>query len=79
MPKFACRTALAGVLCLVALPVLADFQTLDGTVAYRARIALPPEAMVAVRLVDISRADAPSITLGAVTVVAPGRRRDSSG
>lgn len=68
MPKFPCRTALAGVLCLVALPVLADFQTLDGTVAYRARIALPPEAMVEVRLVDISRADAPSITLGAVTV-----------
>ena len=74
MPKFPCRTALAGVLCLVALPVLADFQTLDGTVAYRARIALPPEAMVAVRLVDISRADAPSITLGAV-VPDEGARR----
>ena len=34
-----------------------------GTVFYRQRIALPPEAVVTVRLVDVSRADAAAIVL----------------
>ena len=34
-----------------------------GTVSYRERIALPPDAALAVRLVDVSLADAPSVTL----------------
>lgn len=37
--------------------------TLTGTAAYRERIALPPEAVLEVRLEDVSRADAPSRTL----------------
>ena len=32
-----------------------------GTVTYRERIALPPTAVVTVRLVDVSLADAPSV------------------
>jgi putative lipoprotein len=37
--------------------------TLTGTAGYRERIALPPEAVLEVRLEDVSRADAPSRTL----------------
>lgn len=35
-------------------------ETLTGTVGYRERMALPPEAEVEVKLVDVSLADAPS-------------------
>jgi putative lipoprotein len=34
-----------------------------GTVSYRQRIALPARAIVTVRLLDVSRADAPSVTI----------------
>ena len=34
-----------------------------GSVTYRERIALPPTAVVTVRLVDVSRADAPSVLI----------------
>ncbi len=37
--------------------------TVSGTVSYRERIALPPGAVVVVRVLDTSRADAPSTTL----------------
>ncbi|MEP0546962.1 MAG: META domain-containing protein [Rhodothermales bacterium] len=37
--------------------------TLSGTVTYRPRIALPSNAVLSVRLLDVSRADAPSVTL----------------
>jgi len=35
----------------------------SGTVTYRQRIALPPTAVLIVRLIDVSRADAPSATI----------------
>lgn len=35
-------------------------KTITGTVAYRERIALPPNAVVTVTLEDVSLADAPS-------------------
>ncbi len=41
-----------------------------GTVTYLERIALPPDAVVTIRLVDVSRADAPAVVLGAVTLSA---------
>ncbi len=34
-----------------------------GTVSYLPRIAMPPSAILEVTLVDVSRADAPAITL----------------
>lgn len=67
------RAALAAGVGLAALPAWAEFQTLEGTVAYRERIALPPGALVEVQLVDVSRADAPSTLLGAVTVRPEGQ------
>lgn len=44
--------------------------TISGTVAYRERIVLPPSAQVKVALVDVSLADAPSVTI-AETVFTP--------
>jgi putative lipoprotein len=45
-----------------------------GTVTYRERIALPPTALVTVRLVDVSRADAPSIVMGEQVIRPAGRQ-----
>lgn len=64
--KFMGFAALAGV--LAASPALAKGRTLRGEVSYRERIALPPEALLEVRLLDISLADAPAKSL-AVTQV----------
>lgn len=44
--------------------------TISGHVVYRERMALPPGAVVNVKLVDVSLADAPSRTLAETTVPA---------
>jgi putative lipoprotein len=46
----------------------------SGTISYRERIALPPHAVIKVRLVDVSRADAPAIVLGEQVFEAGGRQ-----
>lgn len=38
-------------------------NVISGTITYRQRMALPANAVVTVRLVDVSRADAPSVTI----------------
>lgn len=45
-----------------------------GTVTYRERIALPPNAVVQVTLQDISRADASAVVLGEQTITTMGRQ-----
>jgi putative lipoprotein len=45
-----------------------------GTVAYRARIALPPTAVLHVQLADVSRADAPAIVIGERFIETGGRQ-----
>lgn len=45
-----------------------------GTVTYLERVALPPTAVVKVQLVDVSRADAPAITLGEQIFSAGGKQ-----
>ena len=45
-----------------------------GTVTYRERIALPPTAVVTVKLVDVSRADAPAIVIGEQVIHPAGRQ-----
>jgi len=42
--------------------------TVRGEVTYRERIAVPPGAQLEVLLLDVSRADAPSLTIGGVTL-----------
>ena len=39
------------------------FKTVSGSVAYRQRIAMPPEAVLTVRVEEVSRADAPAVLL----------------
>lgn len=46
--------------------------TLTGTVTYRPRIALPPDAVVSVRLVDASQGAAPNVTLAETRVGTDG-------
>ena len=43
-----------------------------GTVSYRQRVALPPDAVVEVRLQDTSRADAAARTVGQTTIATAG-------
>jgi putative lipoprotein len=45
-----------------------------GTVTYRERIALPPTAVVTVKLVYVSRADAPAIVLGEQVIRPAGKQ-----
>lgn len=52
---------------------MAASRTLSGTVTYRERIALPPSAVVEVELVEVSLADAPSITIAETSVNPSGQ------
>lgn len=45
-----------------------------GSVTYRERIALPPTAVVTVRLVDVSLADAPSVLVTEQVIRTEGRQ-----
>lgn len=45
-----------------------------GTVTYRERVALPPQAVIEVTLEDVARADAPATIIGRQTIVANGRQ-----
>ncbi|SLN40350.1 heat-inducible protein [Pseudoruegeria aquimaris] len=58
-PALATFTAAA----LLAGGAFAADQTLTGSVAYKDRSALPPNAVLEVALVDVSRMDAPAVTL----------------
>jgi putative lipoprotein len=50
-----------------------DRSTLTGTVVYRERIALPVNATIDVRLLDVSLQDVPSKVLAQQTIEAAGR------
>jgi putative lipoprotein len=52
----------------------ASMAKVTGTVTYRERVALPPTAVITVRLVDVSRADAPAIVLGEQIMQAAGKQ-----
>jgi putative lipoprotein len=70
------RRSLVGALALgVLVPAgtaLAATATLRGSVFYRERIALPPDAIVEVKLIDVSLADAPARTIAETRI--RGRR-----
>lgn len=52
---------------LIATPAGAATRTLHGSIYYRERIALPPDARVDVQLLDVSLADAPSKVIAQTT------------
>ncbi len=51
-----------------------SMKTITGTVAYRERIALPPNAVVTVSLEDVSLADAPSKVLAKQSFESNGKQ-----
>ena len=69
------RRAFAGLVfaaAVPAVPAVAAARTLSGTVSYRERMLLPPTAIVEVKLLDVSLADAPARTIAETRV--SGRR-----
>lgn len=57
----------------IAVPALADAPytadvTLEGNVMYRERMMLPRGSRTVVKLVDVSRADAPSVTIASAEI-----------
>ncbi|HIK18559.1 MAG TPA: YbaY family lipoprotein [Leptolyngbyaceae cyanobacterium M33_DOE_097] len=48
--------------------------TVTGTVSYLQRIAMPPDATLEVRLLDVSRQDAPAEVLASETISFGGRQ-----
>jgi copper homeostasis protein (lipoprotein) len=69
-PGWASR-ALAALAVAVCLPAWAG--TLQGTAAYRERIALPPDAVFEAVLLDVSRADAAASVLGRAKIDPAGQ------
>ena len=65
-------TANGDQLTFQSMPSPSSDATLSGTVTYRQRIALPPNAVLSVKLLDVSRADAPSVTLAETRVGTDG-------
>lgn len=55
----------AGLVALTGGAAMAETKTITGTVTYLNRSMLPPGAVLDLQLVDVSRADAPSIQLSA--------------
>lgn len=65
------RTLLGFAALAFALPpsvAYAETRTLRGHVSFRERIALPPQAVLEVRLLDVSLSDAPSKTIAVTRV-----------
>ncbi|MCX7304719.1 MAG: YbaY family lipoprotein [Hyphomicrobiales bacterium] len=58
---------------LMPVPVSAEEIVISGEVAYRERIALPPNAVVTVRLTDVSLADAPGAVVAEQTIQPAGQ------
>ncbi len=54
-------------------PAVPATGKVTGTVSYRERIALTPDAILEVKLVDVSRADAPAVTIGEQVTQNPGQ------
>ncbi len=67
------RAGLALAIGLGAQSAMADIQDLQGSVLYREKIALPPEALVEVTLEDVSKMDVKSTLLASQTLKPVGQ------
>ncbi|WIO75203.1 YbaY family lipoprotein [Porticoccaceae bacterium LTM1] len=47
-------------------------EQITGTISYRERILLKPDAVIEVKLEDVSRADAPAVEIGRKVITEPG-------
>lgn len=59
-------------LAILLGPAIALAESIDGSVTYLQRIALPPEAVLEVVLEDVSRADAAAVEIASLRIEAPG-------
>jgi putative lipoprotein len=66
--------SLVAIALTVALPAGAQSTAVTGTVTYLQRSALPPDAVVIVKLVDISKADAPAEVISEQTIPTEGKQ-----
>lgn len=57
-----------------ATPNASGSPVITGTISYLARIALPPQAEIEVKLVDAARMDAPATVIAEQTFTADGRQ-----
>ena len=55
-------------------PAVSSFVDISGSVAYRQRIALPPDAILTIKVQDTSRADAKARTLAEQTIELAGQQ-----
>ena len=67
--------ALCTIVVCIAGAILAfgGQNSVSGTITYRERMALPPDAVVIVQIQDVSRADAPANTIGEQIIHDPGQ------
>lgn len=63
---------LLGIAALAGCNSSSDEASITGTVTYRQRIALPPDAVVTIRIEDVSRADAPAEIIGEQVIKTEG-------
>jgi putative lipoprotein len=66
--------ALSVIALAVALPVSAQSSAVTGTVTYLQRSALPPDAVVTVKLADVSKADASAEVISEQTIPTEGKQ-----
>lgn len=55
-------------------PAVSGFVDISGSVSYRQRIALPPDAILTIKIQDTSRADAKALTLAEQTIELAGQQ-----
>lgn len=70
----ALATALAACTTATVAPQPPAMKTLNGTLSYRLRIAIPPETEATVRLIDVSRADAAATVIAETRFKTEGRQ-----
>ena len=66
--------ALAACTTVAPQPKPPAMKTLNGTLIYKQRIAIPPQTEAIVRLVDVSRADAPATVIAQTRFATDGRQ-----
>lgn len=62
-----------GIVSMSGCASVSPSASVTGTATYRERMALPPDAVLQVRLEDVSRADAPAVVIGQTTVQPAGQ------
>jgi putative lipoprotein len=60
--------------CGASSPSATQSAAVTGTVTYREKIALPADAVINIKLIDASRADAPAVTISEQNIITGGKQ-----